>query len=122
MRTVDDNGVGIGYVNTVLHNCCGYEYVVVVIGKVEDDVLEVFGLHLTMTDGNTRVGDVFLYSVLQTLQVAYAIIDDIHLSVAAHLEVDSIYDYLRTECVYLCLYRIAVGRWSLNHAQIARSY
>ena len=75
-----------------------------------------------MTDGNTHVGDVFLYSVLQALQVAYAIVDDIHLSVAAHLEVDSIYNYLRTERVNLCLYRIAVRWRCLYHTQVARTY
>ena len=85
-------------------------------------MLEVFGFHLSVTYCYTSVGDVFLYGILQTLEVAYSVIHDIYLTVATHLEVHGIYDYLRTECVYLRLYWVAVGRRSLYYTQVARSH
>ena len=52
-------------------------------------------------------------------QVADTIVDEIHLSVARHLKINSVSDDLRTKSMYFRLNRIAVGRRRLDDTQIA---
>ena len=85
-------------------------------------MLEFFGLHLSVSDGDTGVWYVFQYGFLQSLQVTDSVVHDIHLSVAAHLEVYCINDDLRTESVNLCLNRMAVGWRRLYDTQVARTH
>ena len=56
--------------------------------------------------------------LLQFVQVADFIVDDEHLSVPAHLEVDRLSEYLWRESVYLRLDWIAVRGWCLDDGQI----
>ena len=80
--SVDDDGVGIGDIDAVLHDGGGQQYVVVVVGEVEDDLFEFLGFHLSMTYCHTGIRDVFEYHLLQARQVADARIDKVDLSVA----------------------------------------
>ena len=41
MGTIDDDGIGIGNINTVLNNSCGEEYVVIVVRKVENNLFKI---------------------------------------------------------------------------------
>ena len=55
MGIVDDDGVGIGYVDAILHNCCGKQHVVIIINKAHNDFLQFFGFHLPMTDSHPAI-------------------------------------------------------------------
>ena len=118
---VDDDGIGVGDVDTILDDGGREEYVVVVVGEVEDNLLEFLGLHLSVTDGDAAVGDVLMDHLGDMGEVADAVVDEIDLSVATHLEVDGIGDNLGREGMYLCLNRIAVGRGRLDDTQVART-
>ena len=121
MGTVDDDGVGIRDVDTILNDGGREQHIVVVIGEVEHNLLEFLRFHLSMTDGHTGIRDILMYHLGNMSEIADAVVDEIHLSVARHLEVDGIRDNLRSECMYLCLYGIAVGWWCLDDTQVAGS-
>ena len=60
MGTVDDDRIGIGDIDTILDNSGGEQHVVVVVGEVEDDLFKLIGLHLSVSDGHTSIGDVLM--------------------------------------------------------------
>ena len=72
-----------------------------------------------MSDGDTGIRDVFMNHLGDMRQIADTVVDEIDLSVARHLEIDSICDDLRAEGMYFCLNRIAIGRWCLDDTQVA---
>ena len=72
-----------------------------------------------MTYSDTGIGHILLYNLGNMWQIGYAIVDEIHLTIATHLEVYGLGYNLGREGMYLGLYRIAVGRRCLDDAQIA---
>ena len=90
MGTIDDDGVGIGDIDTVLNDGGGEQHVVIVVGEVEDDLFEFLGLHLSMTNGNTGIGDVLMDHIGYLLQLTDAVVNEIDLTIARHLKVDGI--------------------------------
>ena len=117
--TIDDDGVGVGYVDAVLDDGGREQHVVVVVLEVEDDFLQLLRFHLSVTHCHAGVRDVLLDHLTDARQVVDAWVDEVDLSVARHLEIDGIGDNLRTQRVYLRLYGITVGRWRLDDAQVA---
>ena len=75
-----------------------------------------------MADADAAVGDVALDECLQLRQVGDAVVDEEHLPVAAHLEVDGVGNDLFVERVHLRLYGIAVGRRRLYDTEVARPH
>ena len=122
MGTIDDDGVSIGYVNTVLNNGRREQHIVVVVDEVEDNLLQLLGFHLSVTYGDAGIRDVLLYHLLDALQVVDARIDEVHLSIARHLKIDGISNDFRSHRVYLRLYGVTVGRWCLDDAQVAGTH
>ena len=120
--SVDDDGVGIGYVNTILYDGCREQHVIVVVLEIEDNLLQFLRLHLSVAYGNTCVRHVLMYQLADALQVVDARIDEIHLTVARHLEVYGVCNNLSTKGMYLRLDGIAVGRRCLDDAQVAGSH
>ena len=114
----DDDGVGIGYVDAVLHDGGGEEHVIFVVYEADDDFLQLLGFHLSVTDGYAAVRHVALYDGAHLLQRGYAVADEIDLSVAAHLEVDGIADQFRRECGNHRVDGLAVGWGSAHDAHV----
>ena len=88
MCVVDDDGIGIGYVYSVLHYRRGKQQVILMIHKSHDDFLQLFRTHLPVTYGNTAVGHNAFYLPCKSFEGGNAVVDEIDLTVAAHLEVD----------------------------------
>ena len=122
VRTIDDDGVGIRYVDTILDDGGREQHVVVVVREVEDDFLQLFGFHLSVADSYTGIGHVLLDDLGDMFEVGYAIVDKVNLTVAAHLEVDGIGYNLGRKSVHLGLYGIAVGRRRLDDTEVARTH
>ena len=72
-----------------------------------------------MSDSHTRIGHVFRYERSNLGQVADAVVDEEHLSVARHLEVDSVGYYLMPVHAQLGLHGVAVGRRCAHDAHVA---
>ena len=120
--TVDDDSVGIGYVYAVLHDGSGEQHVVVVVREVKHHLLQFLRLHPSVTNGYAGIGYVLVNHLCQMRQVGDAIVHEVYLSVARHLEVDSLSNDIGREGVYLRLYGIAVGRRRLYHTEIAGTH
>ena len=119
---INDNGVGVTDVDTILHDGGGDEYVVIVVGKAQNDFLQFGGGHLPMTDSHAGIGHIFLYQFFEVLKRRDAVSHDVSLSVPTHFEINGIGNYLVTKGVYLRLYRASVGRWRLDDAKVARAH
>ena len=121
MGCIDDDGIGIGDIDTVLHNGCGEQHVIVIIREVEHNLLQFFRLHLSMSDGDTGIGDILMDHLGNMRQVTNTVVHKIDLTITRHLEVDSIRYYLCPESMNLRLYRIAVWRRRLDDTEVTGS-
>ena len=119
---VYDYGVGIAYVDAVLHNRGGEQHVVVVIHKSYEYLLQLLGIHLAVSDSHTCVGHILVYERCYLGQSRYAVVDEVYLSVARHLEVDGIGYYLMTIYAQFGLHRIAVGWRSAYDTHVAGTH
>ena len=119
---VHDNGVGVGYVDAVFDNRSGEQHIVFVVHKVDKRVLQVFWFHLSMRYNHTAIGHMLTYDVGQFGEICYSVVHKIHLSVAAHLEIDGLGNECAVECCYLCVYGMAVWGWRSHYAHVARTH
>ena len=53
LRLVDDNGIGIGYVDATFDDGSGKQHVVIVIDEIKDYLLQFGRLHLSVSDTDT---------------------------------------------------------------------
>ena len=75
-----------------------------------------------MSDGDACVGDVFADEVCYLGESVDAVVDEEHLSVAAHLEVYGVDNHFFVEGVNLCLHWESVWRRCLYDAHVACSH
>ena len=122
MRRIDDDGVGIGDINAVLHDGGGDEDIVFLVDEIFDDFLQLFGRHLAMSDGNACIGDITADKGGDFLKTGDAMCHDIYLSVAREFEIDGIGNDFMPEGMHLRKDGIPVGRRSANDAQVAGSH
>ena len=108
MSRIDNDGVGIRDIDTILDDGSREQHVVVVVGEIEDDLLEFLRFHLSMSDSHTGIRDIFMDHLRDVREIADTIIDKVNLPIARHLEVDGIGDDLGAEGVNLRLDGIAV--------------
>ena len=94
MGAIDNDGVGIGDINTVLDDGGREQHIVVIVGEVEDNLFQFLRFHLSMTNGDTGIRDILMNHIGNLLQLTDAVVDKIDLSVARHLEVNGIDDNL----------------------------
>lgn len=72
---VDDDCVGIRYVDIAFHNAGGDQDIVFVIDEIEDDLLQFFRFHLSVTDCYAGIGYftanqiLYLVNILDTVIV-----------------------------------------------------
>ena len=52
---IDDNGIGIRNINAALYNCSGYQHIIIIIDKAENNLFQFGRLHLSMPDGYTAI-------------------------------------------------------------------
>ena len=103
MCRIDDDGVGIGDIDTILYDRGGDEHVIVVVDKAEDDLLQLLRRHLSVTDTYAGIGHIARDESRQLGKVLYAVVDEEELTIAAKLEVDRLAYDLLIEGVYLSL-------------------
>ena len=119
---VNDDRIGIRHVDTALDDAGRNQHVVFVIDEVEDDLFQLLRFHLPVADGYTGIRHFASDQRFHLVDVLDAVIDEEHLPVAAHLEVDRFADDVRIEAFHLSLYRIAVRRRRRDARQVACSH
>ena len=53
---VDDDGVGVRYVNATLDDGRSQQHIIVVVYKSQDDTFQFSRFHLSMTNADTAIG------------------------------------------------------------------
>ena len=119
---VDDNGIGVRNIDTVLHDGSREQYVVVEVDEPHHHLLQLLGFHLSMTDGHACIRHIFPDHQSQFRQVTDPVVHEEHLSVSAHLELDGIGNHLFVEGMHLGIDGIAVRRRSLYDTHVARPH
>ena len=122
MGVVDDDGVRIGYVDTILNDGRREQHIVVVVNKAKDYLFQLFGLHLSVTYRHTCVWHIFLYYVSYMVKTLDIIIDKKHLTVTAQFKTNGIGYHLSAKRCQHGLYGITVGRWGAHNTHITGSH
>ena len=92
LGVIDDNGIGIWYVDAAFDDACRYQYVVFVVHEVEDLLFQFFWFHLSVCHTDTGIGNFPFYKGFYLVDILNAVVDEENLSVAAHLKVDGFAD------------------------------
>ena len=90
MRIIDNDRIGIGNIDTIFHNGCRKQHIIVIVDKAHDNLFQLLRLHLTMSDDNSTIRYMFLYQEFNLLKFRNPIIDKIHLSITTHFKIDGI--------------------------------
>ena len=122
MGTIDNDGIGIGDINTVLDDGGREQHIVVIVGEVEDNLFQFLWFHLSVTYCNTGIGHILLYYLGYVFKIGNAIVDKVNLTITRHLKVDGIGDDLSSEGMDFRLDGIAVGGRCLNDTEIAGAH
>ena len=122
LRLIDNDSVGIRNINTTFDDCSCQEYIIVVVDKIQNNLLQLCRFHLSMSNRYTAIRDMTFDHRFQFRQVRNPVIDKEDLTVAAHLKIDGIRYHFFIKSMHFGLNRIAVRRRSGNHAQITRAH
>ena len=119
MSIIDDDSIGVGNINTILNNRRWKQYIIVIVHKAHDYLLQFLRFHLPMSDSDTAIGYVLLDKVCYLWKITNTVINEINLSITAHFKVNSICYYFMRERSYLGLNRITVGWWCTHNTHVA---
>ena len=119
LRLIDNDSVGIRNINTTFDDCSCQEYIIVVVDKIQNNLLQLCRFHLSMSNRYTAIRDMTFDHRFQFRQVRNPVIDKEDLTIAAHLKIDGIRYHFFIKSMHFGLNRIAVGWRSRNHTQVA---
>ena len=122
MSSIDDNGIGIGDIQSALHDGGGEEHIIVIVGKIEHHLLQLVTWHSAMSYSHTGIGDTTMNEGFQFGKLTDAWGHEEHLSSAAHLKPYGFGYHFRAEGIDLSLYGAAIGRRSLYDTQVPGSH
>ena len=105
---IDNNRVGVGHVDSRFDDGGRYQYIIVVICKIDNCLFEFFGFHLSVTYDCSGVRNKAMYEIFQFIKLFYSVIDDKYLAVSTHFEIDGFFDNIFIKSVNLGLYRVSV--------------
>ena len=115
---VDDYGIGIGDIYSVLYYGGGYQHVIV-SGHIFDDlVLQLFRFHLSVSHTCLDAWHYPPDDILHLIDVLHAVVYEEHLPSPSGLLIDDIPDGILVEVYDLRLYRKPVWRRSVDNRKI----
>ena len=118
---VDDDGVGVRDVQSVLYDGGAEHHVVVPAHEVQHLVFQHLGLHLPVGNADLHVGHQPVEDLLDGRQFLYLVVQEEYLPAAVEFVIDYGTDFLLVEEHYLRLHRDAVGRRGVDDAEVAGS-
>ena len=105
---VNNNGIGIGYVDAAFDNARCHQYVVFVVYEIEDFLLQFVWIHLSVGDTDAGIGHFAAHQRFYLVDILDAVVDEEHLPVATHLKVDGFADNIWVETFHFGLHGITV--------------
>ena len=122
LRVVDNHGVGVGYVETILDDRCRHKHIYFAFNKTHHGVFHLFAFHLAVGYGDRSVGYQAGHEAGHFGKVFDAVADEEHLTVARQFIHDGVADKLLAERGEFGLNGLSVGRWCLDHAEVASAH
>ena len=119
---VDNHGVGIGHIQTRLHNGSGNQHIVIASQKLQHDFLQLSAIHLSMPHGNTGIGHQTLHQSCHFVDILNFVMHKEHLSATTNLIRNRIPNQLFVKEMHFGLYRITVGGRCSDDRNIARTH
>ena len=113
MGIVDHDGISVRYVDPILDDLSRYKHIVLVVTKVDEDLLHLLWGKPTMCYGDTSIRDFTLDESSKVLDVVDAAIHTIHLSVSAELKAYRFPQYRGNGLCEYSLYGTTVSRWGV---------
>ena len=122
MCAVDNDGVDVRHIDTRFEDGGRDHHIVFVIHKVQNNLFQFFGRHLSVADDYTYAGNQSFNKSFHFVDVVDTVVDKKHLPVAFHFKRNSLTDYVFVEFVKRRLYRVAVRWRSVDDGKIAGSH
>ena len=110
LRLVDDDGVRVRNIKTVLDDCCAQQHIVVACHEVENSVLQSLCLHLTMRDADFYVRNESVQDVVDRLEFLHLVVKEENLPPTVNLVIYNLTDFIAVKEHYFSLHRNPVRR------------
>ena len=122
LRLIDDDGIGIGYIDPILHHGGGEEDVVLLIDKASKHLLQLLRRHLTVADtyadARHRLPDILLHA----LHGSDPVIDHKDLPITRQLSIDRIGEHLRAVGGVVGPHGVTIGRRGKDIGEVAGAH
>ncbi len=119
---VDNDRIGVGYVESTFYDGGGHENIEFAVHKVQHDFLKFLSVHLPVANGDLGIRNEALYHPGNLLDVADSIVDEKDLASALNLVADGIAYGLLIEAYDLCFDGLTVRRRSSHDTQVTRGH
>ena len=116
---VDDDGVGIWYVESRLYYISGDEDIVFMVDEVHHDFFKFFAVHLSMSSCYSSIWDEFHDQIGDAVDFSHSIVNKENLSTSSQLVRNGISDNFLTECLDFCRDWLPIGWRSGDHRKVA---
>ena len=97
MGVVDNDGICVSDIDTVLDNCRSQQHIELTVDKVHNELLQILGRHTSVTHTHTCFWTQTCDESLDSHQILNAVMHKIYLTATCQLLLDSILDNLLGE-------------------------
>src|SRR5574344_480661 len=114
LSLVDDDGVGIRYINTVFYDASAYQHIIITINEIHNHLFHLFATHLSVTNAGSYSGAYFAENIFDRQDVFHLIVNKENLSTSLNFTIDDFSYGVFVEINYFCGYRQSVRRGSAD--------
>ena len=122
MRIVDDDGIGVGNIDTRLNDGGGQQNVIGAFDKVEHDFFELLAIHLAVPNSNAHSWTQALDHAGEFFDIRKSVIDKKHLAAAPYLISNGIAYLFFVKRYDIGQYRLAIWRRRINDAEVTGTH
>src|SRR5690606_23964830 len=103
-------GIGVRHIQPGFYNCCGYQYIVFTVYKIQHNVFQLIAFQLPTCNSYFCFGNQFLYQSAKLAHIGYAVMDEENLSLAFQLKLYGFFYQFFVKYMKLGNYRLPV-KW-----------
>ena len=119
VRFLDDESIGIGYVNARFYYSSADENINLVFDKLSPNLAELILAHLTVSYAYSRIGQVFFYLSNSRIYGLNTVVKVVYLTASAKLSFHSLGKYFHIVGHHIALYRMSSHGSNFKHRHIS---